>query len=421
MTESRDDIDTEHASGAGRRVWTIGLASAAAAVLTWILQVVAGRLLGPQGFAAFMVVWGFVFLEVGLLMGLQQETTRAAKLMEGTTPTDRRGTPLLRLGLAVGGGGALLLLVTSPAWGARLFGADWLPVVGATAFGFLAYATYNVVNGTLAAAGSWGDYALSITAEGVLRGVLVLGVLLVGGGLAGQTWALSTAGLTWALLCIRSSFRASARSRVPVSMKRLTSNSLHAMVATGCSAIMIAGFPVLLKVTASQPLPPEAGVLLAAIVVTRAPLLLPLSAFSAVVLTRFVVAGERIMTMLARLCVPVALVTAAGALAAYVVGPYLLRLLYGQDFEVSASLISLLVVAAGLLTMQSLSGSAVLASGRHRLYAAGWLLATAVSVLALISDLTVETRSLLALLIGPVVGLLVNVLALWWTSRRSTF
>jgi len=403
-------------SGNGARAWVIGVASLFAAVLTWTLLAVSGRILGPESYAAFMVVWGFVFLEVGLLQGLQQEVTRAVATAERSHPAgqtqDRSGGSILRLGLSAGVVGAAVLLATSPLWGARLFGADWLSITTATTVAFAGYALYSVVNGALAGRRRWSDYSVSIAVESVLRLVLVLTVIAVGGGLAGQAWGLAGAGLTWVALLGRRGVRAAAREAGDVALGRMAAGAGQAMVATGCSAILIAGFPVLMKITTTGALPPEAGVVLAAVVATRAPLLLPLNAFQAVLLSRFVFAREEIMRTLGRLLALVALVTVAGAGLAYVAGPLLLRLLYGDAYVIGPVLIAVLVVGAGLITMQTMSGSAVLALNKHRVFAAGWVIATVVAVAMLSTELSVGARSALALTIGPLTGLLVNIVTL---------
>ena len=394
------------------RVFGLGVASAAAAVLTWVLQAVAGRMLGPESYAAFMVVWGFVFLEVGLLQGLQQEVNRAVAADPAGAPSDSPVGRTMRLGLLLGAAGGAAGLATAPVWGGRVFGGAWFPVTLATSFGFLAYALYNVMNGGLAGRQRWTDYSTSLATEGLLRFALVLVALLAGGGLTAQAWALSAAGLTWLVLFGRRGFRAAAREQGDRSLPVMANGALHAMVATGCSAILVAGFPVLLRLTASAPLPPEAGVVLAAVVATRAPLLLPLNAFQAVVLTRFVLARNRIMRALGRLLAAVTLATVAGTGLAYLVGPQLLRLLYGSQFQIGSVLIAVLVTGAGLITMLTLSGTALMALGHHRLFAVGWLLATAVAVAVLMSDLSVGTRSALALTVGPLAGLAFNTAAL---------
>jgi O-antigen/teichoic acid export membrane protein len=405
----------------GGRVWAIGAASIVAATLTWGLQAIAGRALGPVGYASFMVVWGFVFFEIGLLLGVQQEVTRA---VANATHTSARkvvpGTRPLTLGLVIGGAGGGVLLVTSPLWANRLFGDRWPGVTLALTCAFVVYAVYNAANGGLAGRSQWHDYALSITSEGLLRFVLVGAALVLAGGLPWQTWGLAGAGLTWLVLAGRSAFRQALTEPTAGGLPDLTRGAMNSMMATGCSALVISGFPVLLRVTADGPLAAEGGVVLAAIIATRAPLLLPLNAFSAVLLTRFVSEQHRIIALLVRLSVTVLAITALGAALAVVIGPWTLRLLYGAAFDVGGLMLALLVTAAGLLTVQTMSGMAVLATGAQAWYAAGWVLATVASVLLLVLPMGVEERATLALLVGPVVGLLVNAVVLDRQQRKAS-
>lgn len=390
-----------------------------ATALTWLLQAGAGRILGPDGYAAFMVVWGFVFLEIGMLLGLQQEVTRAvASDVRAGEEATARSHPML-LGLRVGLLGALTCLGSSPLWARRLFGDGWLPITLATAFGFLAYALFNVMNGVLAGRQRWTDYAVSVATDSVLRLGLVIPVMLLTAGLVGQAWALNGAALTWVVMLGRRGFRHAVRARVNSSLGKLTSGATQAMLATGCSAVMIAGFPVLVQLTARAPLGPEAGVVLAAVIATRAPLLLPLNAFQAVVLTRFVLTRDHILTTLLRLLSVVGAVTVVGVVAGYLVGPLLLRLLYGNEFRISSAMIAVLVLGAGLIAMQTLTGSAVMAFDRHRVFAAGWLLSAAVAVMLLSTGLPVGARAALALNLGPVAGLAVNLAALGRHRRHA--
>ncbi len=390
----------------------LGLASAVSVALTWLLQAVAGHLLGPASFAAFMVVWGFVFLEIGLLLGLQQEVTRAVAADRGA-PVEhggRVGPVVVAAGIGILGG--LVCLAGVPLWGSSLFGDDRWPVAVALAVGLLAFAVYNAVNGVLAGAERWTDYSLSIVMDAVLRIAVLAPVLVAAAGVVPQSWALTVPALAWVLLLPRRGVRHAVAATVPGGARSLASGAGHAMVATGCSAVMVAGFPVLLQVTARAPLGPEAGVVIAAVIATRAPLLLPLGAFQAVILTRFVLAGPRLLALVGRLLVLVAAGTAVGVVAGALLGPFLLRVLYGDAFRVGGGLVAALVLGAGLIAAQTVTGSAVMARRRHRVFAAGWLLATAVAVVVLSTGLAVGARSALALGLGPAVGLVVNLLAL---------
>jgi O-antigen/teichoic acid export membrane protein len=348
-----------------------------------------------------------------MLLGLQQEVARAVASQQRDEEQPRAGgSRVVDLGLRVGLVGAALWLLTSPVWGERLFGKHWLVMSVAMALGCIGYSVYAVVNGALAGRQLWSDYALSIATDAALRLVLVLPVMLLGIGLAGQSWALNAAALAWVLLLVRSGFRNAVTARVPGSLGTLASGATHAMVATGCSAVLISGFPVLLRLTSSGPLGPEAGVLLAAVVATRGPLLLPLSAFQALLLTRLVLNRDRVWSILGRLLGLVGGVTLVGMLGAYVVGPLLLRLLYGSQFRIEPGPLAFLVMAAGLIAAQTLTGAALMAQGRHRAFAAGWLVSALVVVALLSLDLSVNARSSLALNVGPLVGMTVNLASL---------
>ncbi len=64
-----------------------------------------------------------------------------------------------------------------------------------------------------------------------------------------------------------------------------------------------------------------------------------------------------------------------------------------------------------------LSGSLVIALNMHRSYVAGWVLAAVVACMVAVSPLPLLTRTLLALYVGPMLGLLVHVVAMVWHAR----
>jgi O-antigen/teichoic acid export membrane protein len=409
------DVST---TGATRRHLGLAVASVGATGLTWVLQAVAGRVLGPEAYAALMVVWGMVFFEIGTLLGLQQEVTRAVasgkRTMPGTAATTDSGrrTSVASLGLVVGCATGFCWLATSPLWGAHLWGNSWLVVTCAMAIGAVGYSMFAVVNGVLAGRDQWTDYAYALANDSAVRLVLLLGVISLGLGLPGQSWALNGAALAWLLLVVRRNVRAAGRARVDDSLKSLAGGALQAMVASACSAAVIAGFPVLLKFTSSEPLGRQDGILLAAVIATRGPLLLPLSAFQAILLTRFVLDRDSVTVVLRRLLALLTGVTACGMGGAYLVGPLLLRLLYGDQFRIPPGPLALLVLAAGLIAAQTLTGVALMAEGRHRAFAASWLASVVVVVALLSLDLAVNARATLALNVGPLVGMTINLAAL---------
>jgi O-antigen/teichoic acid export membrane protein len=171
------------------------------------------------------------------------------------------------------------------------------------------------------------------------------------------------------------------------------------------------GFPVLLKATSNQ-LGADGGVVILAVTLTRAPLLVPLTAMQGNLIAHFVdERTERLRALIA----PAALVGGIGALgvlAAGLVGPWLLRVGFGADYYAGGALLAWLTAAAVAIAMLTLTGAATVAAAMHRAYALGWVGATVASTLLLLLPLPLETRTVVALLCGPLVGIGVHLAAL---------
>jgi hypothetical protein len=65
----------------------------------------------------------------------------------------------------------------------------------------------------------------------------------------------------------------------------------------------------------------------------------------------------------------------------------------------------------------TVTGAATVAAARHRAYSLGWVSATLASTLLLMLPLALETRTVIALLCGPLVGIVVHLCALARSDR----
>jgi len=68
--------------------------------------------------------------------------------------------------------------------------------------------------------------------------------------------------------------------------------------------------------------------------------------------------------------------------------------------------------AAVAIALLTLTGAAAVAAALHRAYSIGWVSATVASALLLLLPLGLETRTVIALLCGPMVGIAVHLAAL---------
>ena len=414
----RGVLARDRSPGTARHAWTLGASSALAAAATWALQLLAGRLLGPADYASFMVVWGFVFLEVGLMQGLFSEVTRAVSADHRHDPSPVNGRPGARpvlAALGIAGALGICLLGSALLWAPRTFGATWPAVTGLVTATLLAYAVNAAVNGALAGSGRWGEVSLSIVVEALVRSIVV-GCVLVGGlGLVGQSVGLASGGLGWLLLLSRRHFRRAFVTRTRLSTSVLTSGAVLATLGAAASSVVLAGFPLLLQWTAPSTLGAEAGVLIAALVATRAPILLTTNAFQGVVIAQLVAEPDAARDRLRRLLEIVALVTGGGAVGAALIGPWLLELMYGAGFVLGSAPLALLVVAAGLVAGQTLVGAALLARRRQGACALSWAATLAATVAVLLVDVPLETGVVAAALVGPALGATIG----GWRLRRD--
>lgn len=402
-----------------RSATVVGLASLVGAASSYVVLLVAARTLDKAENAEFLAFWSLLFWVFGVLAGVQNEATRAVSARErDAAPTGRAdaagGARVLPAGLLVGAGLALLLAATSPLWGARVLGDAWGWLVAVVAVAGLAYSGHSAVTGSLAGRRAWTPYASTVAAEPTARLVLVLVVLALGATTVGLQTASGAAAATWLLLVAASRHvRAGATARADVDRATFLRHVSHTLVAGTASAALVVGFTVLLRATSDPAAYATAAPFVLAISVTRAPLLVPLTAYQGVAISHFL--AHRDAGVVRALWPSLRLVLgggAAAALAVGLVGPWAMELLFGEGYRVPGGQLALLTAAAAGLAVLTLTGAAVLALGRHRAFATGWVLATTTSVVLLFVPLPLEARGILSLGVGPLVGIAAHAVAL---------
>ena len=185
----------------------------------------------------------------------------------------------------------------------------------------------------------------------------------------------------------------------------------HSIAAAGASAILIMGFPVLLKATSAD-LGAAGGVVILAVTLTRAPLLVPLTAMQGNLIAHFVDQRDRRLRSLVVPVAALAVLGGAAVLVAGLLGPWLLRTAFGPDYQLGGALLAWFTAAAVMIAVLTLTGAATVAAALHRAYAVGWISATLASTLLLLAPWPLETRTVVALLCGPLVGIAVHLIAL---------
>ena len=391
----------------------VGIATVVTALCGYAVLYLAARELDPAGFSVFGVFWGAFGLVTGAANGLLQQTTREIRIAAHVDPDS--GGPVthpMRVAAAVGVIAAAVIAATAILWSPHVFVESRLLSVILLSVGLAGFCLHATLLGMLAGDNRWSQYGGLMVTDAVIRVVIAVTTVAVGWGLVGFLWATVGGALSWLLLLLTSP---TTRTVAALVAREDTSSFLrgasHAVAAAGASAILVMGFPVLLKATSSD-LGATGGVVILAVTLTRAPLLVPLTAMQGNLIAHFVDARRHRLRAVAGAVAVLAVVGAIGVTLAAVTGPWLLRVGFGDEYRASGALLAWLTAGAVAIAVLTVTGAATVAAALHRAYSVGWVSATVASALLLTLPLALETRTIVALVCGPLVGIAVHLGAL---------
>ncbi|MBB2992125.1 O-antigen/teichoic acid export membrane protein [Mycolicibacterium iranicum] len=399
-------------SGAVTRgsVVRVGAATAVSALCGYAVLYLAARDLAPAGFSVFGVFWGAFGLASGAAFGLLQETTREVR-SPTVDPAGRRTHPF-RVAAGIGLAAAAVIAATSPLWSSHVFVDARGLSVALLCAGLAGFCVHTTLLGALAGADRWSAYGALMVTDALLRVAVAAASFALGWGLGGYLWATVAGAIGWVLmLAVSRATRRAARVTTPGGTAAFLRGTAHSTAAAGASAVLVMGFPVLLQAT-SDDLGAAGGVVILAVTLTRAPLLVPLTAMQGNLIAHFVDQREHRLTALLGPAALVAALGGTGVVLATVFGPWLLREAFGTQYQADGALLGWLTAAAVAIAMLTLTGAATVAAALHRAYAAGWVIATVASALLLLLPLDLEVRTVVALLCGPLFGIGVHLVAL---------
>lgn len=438
-------------SGTVTRYQSLALlgSSLLAAVSTLVVTMIAQRALNGSELTEFLLFWAALFTVTGIITGIQPEITRAVGTARTRAVADRalanraasgraasadgsapQGARVVTVTAALGAIAGALVLVSSPLWAGQQIPHSAAVGVTVMAVGVFLYALQATMSGVTAGEDRWYLFAAVGGLESAGRLILMLAAALMIPSLAGLEVATVVPMGLWLILAfVTVSGRRLWVARADVPARRLTVNILWSFLSSAAAAVLMMGFPNVLKASgAAESEPVVLGTLILAISITRSPIMIPLQAFQGVAVSAFLKQRHRPVAAFIKPAAAVVAVGAVGALAAYLVGPLLFRLIYppaaGAEsaYEAAASGITLgaLVFASALLALMTLSGNMALAVNQHRIYLAGWVVAAVVTLsLAFLVPAPLVPRAIVALAVGPVCGFVVHMVGVSLASRTE--
>lgn len=454
--EAQDTVGAQDAveaqpSGTVTRYQSLALlgSSLLAAVSTLVVTMIAQRALNGSELTEFLLFWAALFTVTGIITGIQPEITRAVGTARTRAVADRalanraasgrtvsaegsapQGARVVTVATALGAIASALVLVSSPLWAGHQIPHSAAVGVTVMAVGVFLYALQATMSGVTAGEDRWYLFAAVGGLESAGRLILMLAAALMIPSLAGLEVATVVPMGLWLILAfVTVSGRRLWVARADVPAGRLITNILWSFLSSAAAAVLMMGFPNVLKASgAAESEPVVLGTLILAISITRSPIMIPLQAFQGVAVSAFLKQRHRPVAAFIKPAAAVVAVGAMGALAAYLVGPLLFRLIYppaaGAEsaYKAAASGITLgaLVFASALLALMTLSGNMALAVNQHRIYLAGWVVAAAVTLsLAFLIPAPLVPRAIVALAVGPVCGFVVHMVGVALASRAE--
>ncbi|WP_394283620.1 hypothetical protein [Corynebacterium sp.] len=406
----------------------LSLATVFAALSGFVVIIIAAWALGDDISLTtdFNAYWGLFFAGTGVLTGFMQEITRAVSAARhaedgrptATTTLDKRTTahPLV-----MAGGVALLIAaliaVTAPAWMHLILSSHQRIGTVLLAVGLASYAVQAAVSGVLSGCQLWRQYAALVAIDSGIRMIIAIVAWLAGWKILAFLVVTVIGAGTWVLI-VASSAQVRATLRVAVtdvSPSVFIRQAATAMAASGATAVLITGFPTLVRITNPDTTGQAvtAAAVIYAVTLTRAPLLVPLQQFQSAIIVRFVHKQGRPFTALAAPIALVWVVGVVGAGLAWLIGPWLMEvILRNEAFSVPGAILALLTLGATCTGTLMITGSATIAINKHGFYLSGWVVATVVAVGLLLGPWELATAAGLALIVGPLSGLLIHTVGL---------
>jgi len=356
----------------------VGLALLIAGVATYAFFIIGELALGGEDeFAPIVALWFATFsLAPGFFLPLEQEMGRALSHRrahrEGGRPVVKR---IVRIGAVITSIVLIVILLASPVITSDYFDGNWW-MLAALATAFVAYAPAHLARGICAGTGRFHSYAVVIGSDGIVRIVACVVLAIVGIEAVGPyAFAVALAPLV-PVSYVAARGRLHTEPGPEASWNEVSQNLGWLLVGTVFAAALLNAGPVtanLLKGEGEDELVTRFGY---GVLLARIPLFLFQAVQAALLprLSRLAAVGEfdEFRDGLRKLLYLVAAVGIVGTIGAFVIGPFVIEVVY--DTDLSGRTLAMLALSSALYMAALATAQAVIALQGHAFVALGWFL-----------------------------------------------
>jgi O-antigen/teichoic acid export membrane protein len=364
------------------------------------------------------------FAAPGFLFPIEQEVSRAVSARRAL---GIGGGPVIRRAAVLGGGLALGLVVVTLALSGvlldHLFDHQTLLLVGLIA-SLPVYAALHLSRGALSGTGRFGAYGALLAGDGLLRVVAAVVLSIVGVNTAGP-YGLLIGGASGVMLLAVLSRQAGLLEPGPEAPWSELSEALGWLLLGSvlAQAFVNASVP-LVKVLADESQDAIAGQFQAGLIITRVPLFLFQAVQASLLpkLSGYAASGQFIdfRNGLRKLVIAVIGIGVAATLGAFAVGPLVLRLAFGSEFDKLGNFdLGYLALAGACFMLSTALSQALIALRGYSKVAAGWVVALVVFAIGVAVGPGLLGRVELALVAGSAVSVVAMALLLGAQMRKG--
>jgi O-antigen/teichoic acid export membrane protein len=384
---------------------TVGIGLALAGVCTYAFLAIAGHALSAEQYSSFAGFWALLFVVApGIFLPLEQELGRA---IAGRRSRGDGGGPVVRRCVVIGTSFLVLLLVgaglASGVIDSRVFGGDGLLMV-ALLLGLGAYCSEHLARGTLSGNGRFPPYGVLLGSEGVYR-VLLCAMLAVAHVRSPGLYGIAVvAGSFGAVLTAMAGQRGLLAHGTPATNAEVSTALASLLVASLATQFLFNGGTVVVELLASPSEQKAAGTFLNGRVLAFVPLFL-FQAVTAALLPRLSAlrssgALADFRKTLGRLLLMVAVLGGAAIVAAFALGPVVLRIVFGPAYLLDGQDLALLAASCTVLMAGQALAQGLIAGAHYRGVVGGWLSGVVVFFAVIIAVHPLLLRVELALVCG---------------------
>jgi O-antigen/teichoic acid export membrane protein len=357
---------------------TVGAGLVVNGIMAYAFLGLAGRTLGKEAFEPLSVLWALIYLiGPGFFLPLEQEVSRA---LANRWARGLGVGPLVRQAGVLGAGlAAVPIAGTLAAAGfllAHLFD-DQVAVLVALLLSIVGYAAVHLARGELAGLGRFKGYAAYYVYENSLR-VLACIVLAIAGADTAGPYALAVGLAPYAALAIALRREHDMASPGPEAPWRELGTAIGSLLAASLlTAFLLYAGVVAVELLGEDDQSGDASVFLAGLAVARVPVFLFQAVQAALLPKLSALAGagrfHEFRERLGRLLAAVAVIGIAGMAGAFLLGPTVIEVLFGSEFEIGRTdLVLLAASSAAFMLGVALSQALIALEGQSRV-AVGWL------------------------------------------------